>query len=87
MRLAAATLLLASLSAIEMAMLYRPGYDPTRIYDGSDTRAFALLIGAALAFVWPSRHLRGGITSGRAGFWTAPGHRPRGHRGAGLLHQ
>ena len=64
MRLAAATLLLASLSAIEMVMLYRPGYDPTRIYDGSDTRAFALLIGAALAFVWPSRHLRGGITSG-----------------------
>ncbi len=62
MRLAAATLLLASLSAIEMTMLYRPGYDPTRIYDGSDTRAFALLIGAALAFVWPSRHLRGGIT-------------------------
>ena len=63
-RLAAATALLAALSAIEMAMLYRPGYDPTRIYDGSDTRAFALLIGAALAFVWPSRHLRGGITSG-----------------------
>ena len=63
-RLAAATLLLACLSAVEMAMLYRPGYDPTRIYDGSDTRAFALLIGAALAFVWPSRHLRGGITSG-----------------------
>ncbi len=63
-RLAAATALLAALSAIEMAMLYRPGYDPTRIYDGSDTRAFALLIGATLAFVWPSRHLRGGITRG-----------------------
>ena len=63
-RLAAATALLAALSAIEMATLYRPGYDPTRIYDGSDTRAFALLIGAALAFVWPSRHLRGGITRG-----------------------
>ena len=63
-KLAAATLLLASLSAIEMAVLYRPGYDPTRIYDGSDTRAFALLIGAALAFAWPSRHLRAGITSG-----------------------
>jgi peptidoglycan/LPS O-acetylase OafA/YrhL/lysophospholipase L1-like esterase len=63
-RLAAATVLLATLSAIEMAMLYRPGYDPTRIYDGSDTRAFALLIGAGLAFVWPSRHLRGGITCG-----------------------
>ena len=56
-RLAAASLLLAAASAVAMALLYRPGYDPTRVYDGTDTRAFALLIGAALAFVWPSRHL------------------------------
>ena len=55
--LVAATLLLATVSAVAMALLYRPGYDPTRIYDGTDTRAFAVLIGAALAFVWPSRHL------------------------------
>ena len=45
-----------------MGLLYQPGYDPTRIYDGTDTRAFALLIGAALAFVWPSRHLREDVT-------------------------
>jgi peptidoglycan/LPS O-acetylase OafA/YrhL len=56
--LAAGALILAAASAIEMALLYHPGYDPTRIYDGTDTRAFALLIGAALAFVWPSRKLR-----------------------------
>ncbi len=60
--LAAASLLLAAASAVAMALLYRPGYDPTRVYDGTDTRAFALLIGAALAFVWPSRHLHAEIT-------------------------
>ena len=49
-----ATLLLAAASALTMALLYQPGYDPTRIYDGTDTRAFGLLIGAALAMVWPS---------------------------------
>ena len=41
-----------------MALLYRPGYDPTRVYEGADTRAFALLIGSALAFVWPRGHLQ-----------------------------
>jgi peptidoglycan/LPS O-acetylase OafA/YrhL len=61
-RLAEATLLLAAVSAVAMALLYRPGYDPTRIYDGTDTRAFAVLIGAALAFVWPSRHLGRDVT-------------------------
>jgi peptidoglycan/LPS O-acetylase OafA/YrhL len=55
--LAAAAVALAAGSAIAMARLYHPGYDPTRVYDGTDTRAFALLIGAALAFVWPSRKL------------------------------
>ena len=45
----------AALSAIEMAVLYHPGVDPTRVYDGTDTRALGLLIGAALAFVLPSR--------------------------------
>ncbi|MHB1518722.1 MAG: acyltransferase family protein [Acidimicrobiales bacterium] len=46
-------LLLAAGSAIEMAVLYSPVTDPTRVYDGTDTRAFALLIGAALALVLP----------------------------------
>jgi len=49
------SLLLAAVSAIAMAAFYHPGYDPTRVYDGTDTRAFALLIGAALAFALPSR--------------------------------
>ncbi len=53
--LARASLLLAAISAVLMALLYHPGYDPTRVYDGTDTRAFALLIGAALAFALPSR--------------------------------
>ena len=44
---------LAIASALEMALLYSPVTDPTRVYDGTDTRAFALLIGAALAFAWP----------------------------------
>jgi peptidoglycan/LPS O-acetylase OafA/YrhL/CubicO group peptidase (beta-lactamase class C family) len=35
-----------------MALLYDPGADPSRIYYGTDTRATALLIGAALALAW-----------------------------------
>ncbi len=53
--LALPTLALAAGSAVLMLMLYHPGYDPTRIYEGSDTRACGLLVGAALAMVWPSR--------------------------------
>ena len=53
--LALPTLALAAASAVAMLMLYHPGYDPTRIYEGSDTRACGLLVGAALAMVWPSR--------------------------------
>jgi peptidoglycan/LPS O-acetylase OafA/YrhL/lysophospholipase L1-like esterase len=49
------TLVLAAASAVAMLMLYHPGYDPTRVYEGSDTRACGLLVGAALAMVWPSR--------------------------------
>jgi peptidoglycan/LPS O-acetylase OafA/YrhL len=56
-RLAGVTLALALASAIEMAVLYHPSFDPSRVYDGTDTRAFGLLIGAALAMVWPSRSL------------------------------
>jgi len=55
--LAGGTLVLAAASAAEMIALYHPGYDPTRVYDGTDTRAFALLIGAALAFARPSREM------------------------------
>ncbi|MDF9558684.1 acyltransferase family protein [Bacillus tropicus] len=44
-------------SALAMAILYEPGVDPSRIYYGTDTRAFSLLIGAVLALVWPSNRL------------------------------
>ena len=56
--LAGLTLAGAALSAAAMALIYQPGVDPTRVYEGTDTRAFGFLIGAALAMVWPSRKLR-----------------------------
>lgn len=40
---------LAAGSSALMALLYQPGIDPSRLYYGTDTRAAALLIGAALA--------------------------------------
>ena len=49
-----ATLVLAAASVIAMSHLYQPGYDPTRAYEGTDTRAFGLLVGAALAMVRPA---------------------------------
>ncbi len=57
-RLMLLTLALAALSVLAMALAYHPGYDPTRAYEGTDTRAFGLLIGAALAIVWPSARPR-----------------------------
>ncbi|MFF2088953.1 acyltransferase family protein [Paenibacillus sp. NPDC058174] len=47
----------AACSALLMALLYQPGEDPSRVYYGTDTRAFALLIGAALAVMCPSGRL------------------------------
>ena len=44
-------------SAILMSFLYEPGGDPSRIYYGTDTRLFALLIGCLLAFAWPMYRL------------------------------
>ena len=62
--LALPALALAAGSAVAMLMLYHPGYDPTRIYEGSDTRACGLLVGAALAMIWPSRR------TARTALWT-----------------
>jgi peptidoglycan/LPS O-acetylase OafA/YrhL len=44
---------LAIASAVTMAVLYRHGGDPSRVYYGTDTDAFGLLIGATLAYVKP----------------------------------
>ena len=41
--------LLTVVSMILMAVLYNPNGDPSRVYYGTDTRAFALLIGALAA--------------------------------------
>ncbi len=51
----AVTVVLAAASALEMALLYHPGVDPSRIYYGTDTRAFELLIGAVLALLVTAR--------------------------------
>jgi peptidoglycan/LPS O-acetylase OafA/YrhL/lysophospholipase L1-like esterase len=48
------TLALAGASAWWAWVLYHPAVDPTRVYEGTDTRASGLLIGAALAMVWSS---------------------------------
>src|SRR5580698_903673 len=61
--LAGGSLVLAAASLAAMVILYHPGYDPTRVYDGTDTRAFALLIGAALAFAWPTRPPRRDVSA------------------------
>lgn len=45
-------LLLAILSAVEMAILYDP-QNINRVYYGTDTRAFSLLLGAWLGLTWP----------------------------------
>jgi len=52
----------AAASAVEMAVLFSPDGNPTRIYDGTDTRAFALLIGAALALALPRDRVFGEIS-------------------------
>lgn len=51
------TIIGAVISTTLMAYLFHPGLDPSRVYYGTDTRAFSLLIGAALAMLWPSRKL------------------------------
>ena len=45
------------LSALEMAILFSPDADPSRVYYGTDTRAFSLLLGSLLAFIWPYQRL------------------------------
>jgi peptidoglycan/LPS O-acetylase OafA/YrhL len=40
-------------SAALMWILYNPNGDPSRVYFGTDTRAFLLLMGILLALVWP----------------------------------
>lgn len=53
----------AFVSALLMAVLVIPGADATRVYYGTDTHAFGLLLGVALAFAWAGGR---GLDLGRA---------------------
>ncbi len=74
-------------SAAEMALLYHPGMDPTRLYYGTDTHAQCLLVGASLAVVLAliaeRRRVRGTVPVSRRPpggdpAWMASGWRVRG---------
>jgi peptidoglycan/LPS O-acetylase OafA/YrhL len=57
-------LILASCSLVSFILmwaLFIPGKDPTRVYFGTDTRMFSILLGGALAFIWPSWRMRENI--------------------------
>ena len=67
------TLAMAAASALAMATLYQPGLDPTRVYEGTDTRAFGLLIGAALAMACAVPPPRARPPRRRGRPWTSAG--------------
>lgn len=52
---AGVTLLLALISVILMIVLFDSQQDASRVYYGTDTRAFSLLFGALLAILWEYR--------------------------------
>lgn len=50
------SIIIASIvSAVWMMLLYDPNFDPSRVYYGTDTRIFSLLIGASFAFIAPQQ--------------------------------
>lgn len=68
---------LALASALWMAVLFTPGEDATRVYYGTDTHLFGLMLGAGLSLGWASGH--------RAGLRTAAWRRWRPAAVAGAL--
>lgn len=50
--------ILTLISVIAMMVLYHPGQDPTRVYYGTDTRIFSLLMGMSLAFIMPMSKMK-----------------------------
>ncbi len=53
----ALTAAIVVLSALAMALLYIPGTDPSRVYYGTDTRAFALILGGLAAMILPGNKM------------------------------
>ena len=88
--------ILAAASAIEMALLFDP-QNINRVYYGTDTRAFSLLLGSWLALCWPIDRLNASLTAHAArildgvgigallitllGFFTLPGQSSWTYRG------
>ncbi|WP_168929539.1 acyltransferase family protein [Nocardioides sp. GY 10113] len=66
LEVAVLALLLAVVSFVLLAKLAHPGLDTTRAYEGTDTRAGALLLGAALAVAWPPLVRRLAVTGSLA---------------------
>ena len=64
----AVSLLLAIASGVAMWLIYTPGEDPTRVYYGTDTHAFGLLIGAVLSLMLTSTK-----ENPEADSWASPG--------------
>lgn len=54
--------ILAAASAVEMALLFDP-QNINRVYYGTDTRAFSLLLGSWLALCWPIDRLNASLTA------------------------
>lgn len=66
---------LALASALLMAIMFDPQQDSTRVYYGTDTHLFGLMLGVALAFGWAAPH-RAGLTTPewrRWRPWAVPG--------------
>jgi peptidoglycan/LPS O-acetylase OafA/YrhL len=64
-RMAQVTVGLAIVSFVLMLLLATPGFDNSHAYQGTDARAGGLLIGAALAMVWPPTQLASKISAKR----------------------
>ena len=91
-----AVFILAAVSAVEMALLFDP-QNINRVYYGTDTRAFSLLLGSWLALCWPIDRLNASLTAHAArildgvgigallitllGFFTLPGQSSWTYRG------
>ena len=67
------TVAAALASAAAMALIYIPGSDPSRVYYGTDTRAFGLLVGAVLAMVLPGGRIAADLSGKKSRILDAAG--------------
>jgi peptidoglycan/LPS O-acetylase OafA/YrhL len=60
-------------SALEMALLFHPGMDPSRLYYGTDTRAQDILVGAVVGILLTGRRPAAGRRARTVWSWAACG--------------